>query len=122
MVERPDAGSTGMAGRHPLPACPVDRRSFELSPLLADAMTAVAMRGGAVRAGSTEQYIVSRVLSAWINEAGHVYSEGVASSDDIDLAMREAAGLPRGPLALADEIGHRSMARVPARARGRRGT
>jgi 3-hydroxybutyryl-CoA dehydrogenase len=33
----------------------------------------------------------------------------VAGSDDIDLAMEKGAGYPKGPLAWADEIGHRTV-------------
>ena len=34
-----------------------------------------------------------------------VYSEGIASPEDIDEAMKLGAGLPMGPLALIDMIG-----------------
>ena len=102
-------GFYGYGGAVPLPACPVDRRSFELPPLLADAMLAVAVRGGAVQAGSTEQYVFARILASWMNEAAHVYSAGVANGGDIDVAMREGAGFPRGPLAWSDDIGHRTV-------------
>ena len=95
--------------RIPIPASMVDRRSFELTPLLGDAMLAFTHRAGAVNAGSTEQYILARILGAIINEAGHSYSDGVAGSDDIDLAMQKGAGYPKGPLAWADEIGHRTI-------------
>lgn len=96
-------------GQTPVPAYMVDRRSFELTPLLADAMLVFAARGGAISAGSTEQYAFSRILAAVLNEAGHAYSNGVANSKDIDIAMERGLGWPRGPLAWADEIGHRTV-------------
>jgi 3-hydroxybutyryl-CoA dehydrogenase len=49
--------------------------------------------------------IVSRVLAGLLNEAAVVYSEGIASPEDIDEAMKLGAGLPMGPLALVDMIG-----------------
>jgi len=49
--------------------------------------------------------IVSRVLAGLLNEAAVVYSDGIASPQDIDEAMKLGAGLPMGPLALIDLIG-----------------
>jgi 3-hydroxybutyryl-CoA dehydrogenase len=49
--------------------------------------------------------IVSRVLAGLLNEAAVVYSQGIASAQDIDEAMKLGAGLPMGPLALIDMIG-----------------
>ena len=49
--------------------------------------------------------IVSRVLAGLLNEAATVYSDGIASAEDIDEAMKLGAGLPMGPLALIDMIG-----------------
>jgi 3-hydroxybutyryl-CoA dehydrogenase len=49
--------------------------------------------------------IVSRVLAGLLNEAAVVYSDGIASPQDIDEAMKLGAGLPMGPLALIDMIG-----------------
>jgi 3-hydroxybutyryl-CoA dehydrogenase len=50
-------------------------------------------------------FIVNRVLMPMINEAIFAMEEGVASADDIDLAMTTGANHPMGPLALADRIG-----------------
>ncbi|MFQ5591984.1 MAG: 3-hydroxyacyl-CoA dehydrogenase NAD-binding domain-containing protein [Phycisphaerae bacterium] len=93
----------------PVPACIVERRSFQISPLMADVMSAFCLKAGAVDAGSTEQYMLCRILGAIINEAALTYDEGVASADDIDLAMVKGATHPRGPLEWADEIGHRTV-------------
>jgi 3-hydroxybutyryl-CoA dehydrogenase len=49
--------------------------------------------------------IVSRFLGGLFNEAVVVYSEGIASPEDIDEAMKLGAGHPLGPLALIDMIG-----------------
>jgi len=93
----------------PLPACPVERRSFGLSPLLSDVMLAFSGRAGAVEATSTEQYVFCRILGAVINEAGLACSDGVASAADIDVAMQKGTNYPKGPLAWADEIGPRTV-------------
>jgi 3-hydroxybutyryl-CoA dehydrogenase len=50
-------------------------------------------------------FIVNRLLMPMINEAAFALEEGVASADDIDLAMATGANHPVGPLALADRIG-----------------
>lgn len=50
-------------------------------------------------------FIVNRILIPMINEAIFALEEGVASVEDIDLAMTLGANHPVGPLALADRIG-----------------
>ena len=97
---------------HPIPASGVDRKSFTLGPELSDAVFEFCAKVGAVEASSTEQYAVARILAAIINEAGFAYSEEVASSGDIDLAMEKGTNYPKGPLAWADQIGHGTVARV----------
>ncbi len=96
-------------GDTPIPAYPVERKSFQLSPLFSDAMLAFCVKAGATEATSTEQYVFSRILAAILNEAGSAYSASVASSDDIDTAMTKGTNYPRGPLAWADDIGHRTV-------------
>lgn len=50
-------------------------------------------------------FIVNRVLIPMINEAINIYDEGIASAEDIDVAMKLGTAQPIGPLALADLIG-----------------
>jgi 3-hydroxybutyryl-CoA dehydrogenase len=50
-------------------------------------------------------FIVNRVLMPLINEAIFALSEGLASAEDIDKAVRLGLNHPQGPLALADLIG-----------------
>ena len=50
-------------------------------------------------------FVVNRLLIPMINEAIIMYSEGVASVESIDTAMKLGANHPMGPLALADLIG-----------------
>lgn len=50
-------------------------------------------------------YVTTRVMMPLVNEAIEVLMEGVANAEDIDTAIRLGYELPRGPLAMADEIG-----------------
>ncbi|HSB43662.1 MAG TPA: 3-hydroxybutyryl-CoA dehydrogenase [Nitrospira sp.] len=50
-------------------------------------------------------FIVNRILIPMINEAVFTLEQGVASAEDIDVAMTIGANHPVGPLALADRIG-----------------
>lgn len=50
-------------------------------------------------------FVVNRILIPMINEAICIYSEGIASAEDIDKAMMLGANHPMGPLALGDLIG-----------------
>lgn len=97
------------SGGSPMPACPVDRKSFDFPPLLADGVRAMATRAGAPKASSTEQYVFCRILGAVLNEAALAFSQQVATSEDIDTAMIKGTNYPKGPLAWADEIGHHTV-------------
>ena len=50
-------------------------------------------------------FVVNRMLVPMINEAIFLLDEGAASREDIDLAMKKGAGMPMGPLELADMVG-----------------
>jgi len=50
-------------------------------------------------------YVTTRLICTLINEALHVLSEGVASAEDIDTAMRVGYGFKQGPLEMADRFG-----------------
>jgi len=52
-----------------------------------------------------QEQLSSRLFSALINEGIRCLDENVASSGDIDTAMKVGAGMPKGPLQWADEIG-----------------
>lgn len=49
--------------------------------------------------------VFPRILAMIINEASQVYSEKIASREDIDTAMRLGTNYPFGPLTWADNIG-----------------
>ena len=50
-------------------------------------------------------FITTRVIIPMVNEAMYILMEGVASADDIDVAMRLGYNMPMGPLELADSMG-----------------
>ncbi len=60
--------------------------------------------GDAGREGSSED-VALRVISCIVNEAFLTLSEGVATAEDIDRAMKLGANYPKGPFEWADEIG-----------------
>jgi 3-hydroxybutyryl-CoA dehydrogenase len=94
----------------PLPAVPVDRRSFDCPPGVYKAIRrfvgAATSEGGSV----TEQYVFARTLAAIINEAALVVAEGVAPEADVDAAMKQVENYPRGPLEWAEKIGRHTCA------------
>ena len=51
-------------------------------------------------------FIVNRILIPMINEAIGILSEGIATAEDIDKAMKYGANHPIGPLSLGDLIGN----------------
>jgi len=50
-------------------------------------------------------FVTTRLIVPFLNEAMHVVMEGVASAQDVDLAMTLGYNLPTGPLEIADRIG-----------------
>lgn len=50
-------------------------------------------------------FIVNRILMAIVGEALHLYEEGYASIEDIDIAVKEGLSHPMGPFALMDLVG-----------------
>lgn len=58
-----------------------------------------------IRVKETPGYVVNRVLIALMFEAMALLDEGIASAEDIDVAMRRGGGFPLGPFKLADLVG-----------------
>lgn len=50
-------------------------------------------------------FIVNRILMAIVGEALHLYEDGYASVEDIDVAVKEGLGHPMGPFTLMDLVG-----------------
>ncbi len=58
-----------------------------------------------IRVRESPGFLVNRLLVPMLNEACFCLQEGIASARDIDTAMKTGAGLPMGPLELADMVG-----------------
>jgi 3-hydroxybutyryl-CoA dehydrogenase len=58
-----------------------------------------------VRVKESPAYVVNRLLTPVLNEACFALEAGLASSRDIDAAMKAGAGFPMGPFELADLVG-----------------
>lgn len=50
-------------------------------------------------------FVVNRILLPMLNEAIEALEEGLATKEDIDLAMKISCNFPMGPLTLADFVG-----------------
>ena len=50
-------------------------------------------------------YVVTRAILPFLNEAIHIVMEGVASAEDVDLALRLGYEFKVGPLEYADRVG-----------------
>ena len=105
---RPDR----VVGMHFMNPAPVMRlvevvRGLETSERTLNLALGLAKRLGKIPvvAKDVPGFIVNRVLIPMINEAIFALEEGVASAEDIDLAMTTGSNHPVGPLALADRIG-----------------
>ena len=48
---------------------------------------------------------IDRLLVPYMMEAVRLLERGVASAEDIDIAMKLGAGYPMGPIQLADYVG-----------------
>lgn len=95
-----------------VPAVLVGRNSFDFPTKVQEAVQIFGSRAVDESGSPTEQYILSRVLAAIINEAALAFDEGVATSDDIDTAMKTGTNYPRGPLEWADHIGFDTCRRL----------
>ncbi|MGI0130700.1 MAG: 3-hydroxyacyl-CoA dehydrogenase family protein [Thermoplasmata archaeon] len=58
-----------------------------------------------IRVKESPAFIVNRLLAPVLGEACAALEAGLASSRDIDTAMKSGAGLPMGPFELADLVG-----------------
>ena len=90
-----------------------DRKLVELTGGLRTNETALAqaeqlfksLGKDTVRVKDTPGLTFPRILSLIINEAARSLEEGVASAEEIDVAMRLGVNYPQGPLRWADQIG-----------------
>ena len=82
-------------------------RALQTSDATFEAAQSLAAHLGktAVAVADSPGFVVNRMLVPMINEAVYALAEGLASAEEIDLAMKLGLSHPIGPLALADLIG-----------------
>jgi len=82
-------------------------RGLQTSDDTYDSVEAVSKALGKtpVQVRNSPGFVVNRLLCPMINEAVFAFSEGLASAQEIDDAMRLGCNHPIGPLALCDLIG-----------------
>ncbi len=104
--------ATQVAGMHFMNPVPVMKlvegiRGLETSDETFSTVEEVAQKMGKtfVKANDLPGFAVNRILMPMINEAVYALHEGVASVEDIDIAMKLGTNQPMGPLTLADFIG-----------------
>jgi 3-hydroxybutyryl-CoA dehydrogenase len=112
---RPDR----FAGLHffnPVPLLPLVEvvRSVRTSPETVAALLAFARRLGKepVLARDSSGFIVNLLLVPYLLDAIRAVERGVASTTDLDTAMRLGASHPMGPLTLADFVGLDTLVRI----------
>lgn len=62
--------------------------------------------------GDSAALFLGRVLGSIVNEAVYAVQDGVASAQDVDIAMRLGTNYPLGPIAWGREIGGARIARI----------
>jgi 3-hydroxybutyryl-CoA dehydrogenase len=99
----------GMHFMNPVPVMKLVEgiKGLETSEDTFNTVAACAQKMGKVfiRANDMPGFAVNRILMPMINEAVFALFEGVASVEDIDIAMKLGTNQPMGPLTLADFIG-----------------
>lgn len=107
-TDRPDR----VVGMHFMNPVPVMKLVELIRGLATTDETFAAVEAAAQRMGKTTVeardmpgFLVNRVLMPYINEAVFALYEGIASVEDIDVAMKLGTNVPMGPLTLADFIG-----------------
>lgn len=93
---------------HPIPAAPVERKSFDVPEPVYQAVRLFCDPAAEESGSITEQYVLARTLVAIINEAALALGENVAEPEAIDTAMRLGTNYPHGPLEWAEKIGRRT--------------
>ena len=103
-------GYYSYAHEPPVPAVPVNRRTFQFPQEVLEAVRRVCDAATQATGSLTEQYVFARILVTVINEAALAVDDEIASAADIDTAMKLATSYPQGPLAWAEKIGRHTCA------------
>lgn len=107
-TKRPDK-VIGMHFFNPVPVMALVEliRGLQTSDHTFAAVEAAAKKVGKtpVQVRNSPGFVVNRMLCPMINEAIFALAEGLASAEQIDIAMKAGANHPIGPLALCDLVG-----------------
>jgi 3-hydroxybutyryl-CoA dehydrogenase len=107
-TKRPDK-VIGMHFFNPVPVMALVEliRGLQTSDDTFAAVEAAAKKVGKtpVQVRNSPGFVVNRMLCPMINEAIFALAEGLASAEQIDIAMKAGANHPIGPLALCDLVG-----------------
>lgn len=100
----------GMHFLHPVPKIPLVEliRATHTSNETFDAIKLFAeeqLNKKVVEVYEYPGFVTTRVIMPMLNEAMHVYTEGIASAEGIDTALKLGYGFQTGPLAMADMMG-----------------
>lgn len=100
------------AGMHFMNPVPIMKLVEGIRGLQTSDETFAAVKAASEKMGKTfvsvkdiPGFAVNRILMPMINEAVYTLYEGIASVEDIDVAMKLGTNQPMGPLTLADFIG-----------------
>jgi 3-hydroxybutyryl-CoA dehydrogenase len=93
-------------GKAPHPALKIDRRELFVNESLREMARKISGKLEIKNLlNDVQLLILARTVSMIANEAYYMLEEGVATGEDIDLAMKLGMNFPRGPLELADSVG-----------------
>ncbi len=114
-TSRPDR-FVGLHFFNPVPLMPLVEviRGTRTSPATMETALAFGRSLGkeVVAAEDRPGFIVNRLLVPYLLDAMRALEKGVATTADIDTAMKLGAGHPMGPLMLADMVGNDTLLRV----------
>ena len=87
------------------PAIIQEQCELDISDALTNAINTFCLEATRTSGSHLAKYIFSRVLIGIINEALWAKSEGVASGQDIDTAMKLGTNYPKGPFEWVELVG-----------------
>jgi 3-hydroxybutyryl-CoA dehydrogenase len=107
-VKRPER-FIGMHFMNPVPVMPlveiIEHNRLHHSALDFARQFCESLQKQVIKCQDSPGFIVNRLLLPMINQAIILLEQGIATVEDIDIAMRLGANFPMGPLTLADFIG-----------------
>ncbi len=100
------AGFYNYVDRNPRTSLKIERRDSLISESFREMAYKIASRlDTKYQLNDTQHLVLAKTVSMIVNEAHFMLEEGIASPEDIDLAMKLGTNFPKGPLELADLVG-----------------